>query len=60
MTLQEAIEHAEKTAKTCEGASLRCAELHRQLAAWLRELQLRRDKEAKLGRKNTSSWGKRA
>lgn len=40
MTLEEAIEHAEDTALSAIGC--KCREEHRQLAAWLRELQERR------------------
>lgn len=40
MTLEEAIVHAEDTAKSAIGCE--CREEHRQLAAWLRELQERR------------------
>ena len=36
MTLIEAIAHADEVANTCEDE--RCAEEHRQLAAWLTEL----------------------
>lgn len=35
MTIDEAIEHAEHVAASCDGE---CAEEHRQLAEWLREL----------------------
>ena len=40
MTLEEAIEHAEDIATSAIGCE--CREEHRQLAAWLRELQERR------------------
>ena len=40
MTLEEAIEHAENIAVSAIGCE--CREEHRQLAAWLRELQERR------------------
>ena len=40
MTLEEAIEHAEDIAVSAIGCE--CREEHRQLAAWLRELQERR------------------
>ena len=40
MTLDEAIEHAEDIAISAIGCE--CAEEHRQLAEWLRELQERR------------------
>ena len=52
MSLEEAIEHAEKAANDYEGMIddyaldseklAKCAAEHRQLAAWLRELQERR------------------
>ena len=40
MTLEDAIVHAEDTAKSAIGCE--CREEHRQLAEWLRELQERR------------------
>jgi hypothetical protein len=40
MTLEEAIEHAEDIAISAIGCE--CREEHKQLAAWLRELQERR------------------
>ena len=40
MSLEQAIEHAEDTAKSAIGCE--CREEHRQLAEWLRELQERR------------------
>ena len=40
MTLEEAIEHAEDIATSAIGCE--CREEHRQLVAWLRELQERR------------------
>ena len=40
MTIEQAIEHAEDTAISAIGCE--CREEHRQLAAWLRELQERR------------------
>lgn len=40
MTLEQAIEHAEDTAKSAIGCE--CREEHRQLAEWLRELAERR------------------
>ena len=59
MSLEEAIEHAEKAANDYEGMIddyaldseklAKCAEEHRQLAAWLRELVERR-KESKIVR----------
>ena len=45
MTLEQAIEHAEDIAVSAIGCE--CREEHRQLAAWLRELQERR-KEPKI------------
>lgn len=38
MSLEEAIEHCDEIAANCGP----CAEQHRQLASWLRELQLQR------------------
>lgn len=43
MTIEEAIEHAEDTALSAIGCE--CREEHRQLAAWLRELQERRKEQ---------------
>ena len=40
MTIEQAIEHAEDIAISAIGCE--CREEHRQLAAWLRELQARR------------------
>ena len=40
MTLEQAIEHAEDTAKSAIGCE--CREEHRQLAEWLKELAERR------------------
>jgi hypothetical protein len=42
MTLDEAIRHAEEKGKGCDN----CAEEHRQLAEWLKELKERREREA--------------
>ena len=43
MTLDEAIEHCEQTARSCEGE---CSEDHRQLSEWLKELkQLRKERD---------------
>ncbi len=39
MTLDEAIEHAEKVAEGCGPESAECAKDHRRLAGWLRELR---------------------
>lgn len=39
MTLDEAIEHAEQTARSCDGE---CSEDHRQLSEWLQELKKHR------------------
>jgi hypothetical protein len=41
MTLDEAIKHAEETAKELGDCS--CADEHRQLAEWLKELKLLRE-----------------
>jgi len=41
MTLDEAIQHAEEVAAECGS----CADEHRQLAIWLRELKRRRDND---------------
>ena len=46
MTLEEAIEHCEEKAQGCDA----CAQEHRQLAMWLKELLERR--RADDGRKN--------
>ena len=40
MSIDEAIRHAED--KACELGCTECAQEHRQLAAWLRELKFRR------------------
>lgn len=37
MTLDEAIEHAEEVASSCEG---QCSLDHKQLAEWLKELKI--------------------
>ena len=50
MTLEEAIKHAEDIATSAIGCE--CREEHRQLAAWLRELQERRQKDNKKRRGN--------
>ena len=42
MTLEEAIKHAEEVANT---ACNKCAEEHRQLAEWLRELKQIKEKQ---------------
>lgn len=67
MTIEQAIEHAEMTYKESRNGlqyalkrgetkfAERCkkdAEKYRQLAAWLRELQERREKDNKIGRGN--------
>ena len=44
MTLEEAIIHAEDTAKSAIGCE--CREEHRQLAEWLRELKARREADS--------------
>jgi len=41
MTLEEAIEHAEDTAKSAIGCE--CRDEHRQLAEWLKELKAVKD-----------------
>ena len=46
MTIDEAIIHAEKKAR--ELGCTECAQEHRQLAAWLRELKFRRKAQADL------------
>ena len=46
MTLMEAIEHCEEKAR--ELGCTECAQEHRQLAAWLRELKFRRKAQADL------------
>lgn len=46
MTIDEAIRHAED--KACELGCTECAQEHRQLAAWLRELKFRRVHQAAL------------
>ena len=72
MTLEEAIEHAEKVAEENEKISLytpveyipadlsieqcqNCADDHRQLAAWLRELKERREQEV-IHCKDCENW----
>lgn len=54
MTLEEAIKHAEYIASEYSEAVSICwsAKDNRQLAAWLRELQERREKDNKIGRGN--------
>ena len=46
MTIDEAIRHAEEKAR--ELGCTECAQEHRQLAAWLRELKFRRKAQAAL------------
>ena len=46
MTIDEAIRHAEDKAR--ELGCTECAQEHRQLAAWLRELKFRRKAQAAL------------
>ena len=46
MTIDEAIRHAEDKAR--ELGCTECAQEHRQLAAWLRELRFRRAHQAAL------------
>ena len=54
MTLEEAIEHAEDIATSAIGCE--CREEHRQLAAWLRELQERRKADSCEGCVNIGLW----
>lgn len=53
MSLEQAIEHAEDVAISAIGCE--CREEHRQLAAWLRELQERR-KECDYWREKAHSY----
>ena len=46
LSIEEAISHAED--KACELGCTECAQEHRQLAAWLRELKFRRKAQADL------------
>ena len=46
MTIDEAIRHCEEKAR--EMGCTECAQEHRQLAAWLRELKFRRKAQAAL------------
>ena len=46
MTIDEAIQHCEEKAR--ELGCTECAQEHRQLAAWLRELRFRRKAQAAL------------
>ena len=46
LSIDEAIRHAED--KACELGCTECAQEHRQLAAWLRELKFRRKAQAAL------------
>lgn len=46
MTIDEAIQHCEEKAR--ELGCTECAQEHRQLAAWLRELKFRRKAQADL------------
>ena len=46
MTIDEAVRHAEDKAR--ELGCTECAQEHRQLAAWLRELKFRRKAQAAL------------
>ena len=61
MTLDEAIAHAEEVARSCQWKAYdierddypdlkECAEEHRQLAEWLRELKELRDKKPNVGK----------
>lgn len=45
MTLDEAIEHCEQTARSCDGE---CSDDHHQLAEWLRELRRLREERDEL------------
>ena len=54
MSLEEAIEHAEDIATSAIGCE--CRDEHRQLAAWLRELQERRKADSCEGCKNIGLW----
>lgn len=49
MTIDEAIQHCEEKAR--ELGCTECAQEHRQLAAWLRELKFRRQGAGELERK---------
>ena len=56
MTLEEAIEHCEQ--KACEHS--KCAEEHKQLAEWLKELQvLRRNSNAETIKERAEEYNKR-
>ena len=46
LSIDEAIRHAEE--KACELGCTECAQEHRQLAAWLRELRFSRKPQADL------------
>ena len=54
MTLEQAIEHAEDTAKSAIGCE--CREEHRQLAEWLKELQERRKQPEIIYCKDCENW----
>ena len=54
MSLDEAIKHAEEIAISASGCE--CREEHKQLAAWLRELQERRKADSCEGCKNICLW----
>ena len=49
MTLDDAIKHAENVANRCT-TNVYCAEEHRQLAEWLKELKRYREIRAKIER----------
>ena len=54
MTLEQAIEHAEDTAKSAIGCE--CREEHRQLAEWLKELAERRKQPEIIYCKDCENW----
>ena len=58
MTLEEAIIHTEEVADRCAvtDGDRQCEDEHRQLAAWLRELQGRRKSDSCEGCKNIGLW----
>lgn len=49
MTLEKAIKHCEEKSSGCS----QCADEHRQLAEWLRELKERRERDKNDGHKGT-------
>ena len=54
MTLEQAIEHAEDTAKSAIGCE--CRDEHRQLAEWLKELAERRKQPEIIYCKDCENW----